>query len=130
MKAHPSLQMRDEGPKYGFGVIGVSVRKLLAAAEEGKSCTESEQALKVLEHSEALTPHLVGEWFALASSGSSNRPQHQSQVAPAMCVNHLLLLSCLLCILDSVKHILSLKYPISLMLDESCSYPQGLLIDT
>lgn len=77
--------MRNEGPKYGFGVIGVSVRKLLTAAGEGESCTGSEQALKVLEHSEALPPHLVGECFALASSGSSNRPQHQSQQPCNVC---------------------------------------------
>lgn len=68
--------MTDEGPKYGLGVIGVSDRKLSAAACEGRSCTRFEQALKVLEHSEALTPHLVGVCFALDSSGSSNRTQH------------------------------------------------------
>lgn len=68
--------MTDEGPKYGLGVIGVSDRKLLAAACEGKSCTRFEQALKMLEHSEALTPHVVGVCFALDSSGNSNRPQH------------------------------------------------------
>lgn len=60
VKAYLSLQMTDEGPKYVFGVIGVSDRKLLAAACEGRSCPRFEQALKVLEHSEALTPHLVG----------------------------------------------------------------------
>lgn len=60
VKAYLSLQMTDEGPKYGFGIIGVSDRKLLAVASEGRSCTRFEQALKELEHSEALTPHLVG----------------------------------------------------------------------
>lgn len=66
-------QSSDGGPKYSFRVIGVSDRKLLTAAREGRSCTRFEQALKVLEHSEALTPHLVGDCFAL---DSSNRPQH------------------------------------------------------
>lgn len=46
---HLSLQMTCEAPKYGFGVIGFSDRKLLVAAYEGKSCTSFEQVLKVLE---------------------------------------------------------------------------------
>lgn len=55
--------MGDQSMALG-GVIGVSDKKLLAAAHEGRSCARFAQALKVLEHSEALTPHPVGECFA------------------------------------------------------------------
>lgn len=66
------------GSQYGFGVISVSDRKLLAATCEGRSCTRFEQALKVLECSEPLSPPLVGECFAFDSTGSSSRPEHHS----------------------------------------------------
>lgn len=89
--------MTDEGPKHGFGVRGVSDRKLLAAAYEGRSQTRFEQGLEGLEHSAAFTPPPVGECFALDSSRSSNRPQHRGSLcsvfelsiiaaSPALCL--------------------------------------------
>lgn len=60
-------QVAHEGPKYSFGLRGVSDRKLLAAAYGGKSCTRFEQVLKGLEVQKL--PALV--------SGSSERPQHR-----------------------------------------------------
>lgn len=87
---HFSLQMTCEGPKYSFGVIGVSDRKLLVAAYEAKSCARLEQVLKVLEVQKL--PPLV--------SGSSERPQHRGSlctefglsviaVVPALCLETL-----------------------------------------
>lgn len=101
-----SLQMAHEGPKYSFGLRGVSDRKLLAAAYGGKSCTRFEQVLKVLEVQKLLP--LV--------SGSSERPQHCGSPCTELGL--------------PVSAVVPALYPEilqkALMSDEKSSYSQGL----